>query len=100
MELSPREQEFLAQLENEFTKKETSIAAVLDAGLSRRLRYSSDFRTWLGLLGLLGIGLAVIPLSLALFDLGPLSLAVLTSVVVASWIVLAFSLLGRDKTGK
>lgn len=99
MELSRRERDVLARLENDFTKKEAGIAAALDAGLIRRLRYSPATRTWLGLLGLLVAGLAVIPLGLALLDLGPRGLAVLTSLVVASWIALASRCLRRGKTG-
>jgi hypothetical protein len=99
MALSRREQDVLTRLENDFTRKEKGIAAALDAGIVRRLRYSPALRTWLGLLGLLMLGLTAIPLGLALLHLGSQGLAVLTSLIVASWIALASYRLTRDRPG-
>ena len=73
MELSRREKEILAQIEDEFTPKETAIAQALTAGPARRLQHSPTVRTWLGLLGLLALGLTMIPLGILLLDPGPAS---------------------------
>ena len=100
MELSRREKEILAQIEGEFTSKETGLVDALNAGPARRLRYSPAVRIWLGLLGVLALGLVMIPLGMLLFGLGPLGVGVLTLGVVAPWTVLAVARLARATTGE
>jgi hypothetical protein len=99
MELSRREKEILAQIEDEFTPKETGLAAALNAGPVRRVQYSPAVRTWLGLLGLLALGLTM-PLGMQLLNLGPVGLGVLTLSVVAPWTLLAAARLARGTTGE
>ena len=89
MELSRREKQILAQIENEFTPKDADKAAAPNAESVHRLRSSSAVRTWLRLLGLLALGLAIIPTGMLLFGLGPVGVGVLTLCVVASWTLLA-----------
>ena len=100
MELSRREKEILAQIEDEFTPKEAGMVAALNAGPARRLQYSPAVRTWFGLLGLLALGLAMIPLGILLLGLGPIGLGVLTLGVVAPWTLLAVARLARATTGE
>jgi hypothetical protein len=100
MELSRREKEILAQLEDEFTPKETAMLAALAAGPAHRLRYSGSVRTWLGLLGLLALGLAMIPLGMLLLGPGPIGVGVLTLGVVTPWTLLAAARLAHGTTHK
>lgn len=98
MTLSRREQEILALIEDEFTKKDAGLVAALTEGTACRLKRSSAVRTWLGVLGLLVLGLlSVILLGVILLDLGPVSLGILTLGVVAPWVLLASSGLARTK---
>jgi hypothetical protein len=99
MALSRREQQILAQIEDEFTPKETGRAAALNTGPAHRLQHSPAVRTWLGLLGLLAVGLALIPLGVVLLGLGPVGLAILTLGVAAPWTLLAAARLARGETG-
>ena len=100
MELSRREKEILAQIEDEFTPKETAIAQALNAGPARRLQHSPTVRTWLGLLGLLALGLTMIPLGVLLFGPGPIGVGILTLGVAAPWTLLAAARLARRTTGE
>jgi hypothetical protein len=100
MGLSRREKEVLARIEGEFTSKEAGVAAALNVGSVHRLEYSPPVRTWLRLLGLLCLGLAVIPIGMLVFDLGPVGVGILTLCVVAPWIVLAAACLARGTTGE
>jgi hypothetical protein len=100
MELSPREKEILAQIEDEFTPKENGMVAALNAAPNHRLQYSPAARTWLGLLGLLALGLILIPLGTLLLGLGPLGVGILTLGVVAPWTLLAVARLARATTGE
>jgi hypothetical protein len=99
MELSRREKEILAQIEDEFTPKETARAAALHAGPARRLQHSPAARTWLGLLSLLTLGLTTIPLGILLLDPGPVGIGVLTLGVAAPWTLLAAARLARGNPG-
>jgi hypothetical protein len=98
MELSRREKQIVAQIEDEFTPKETAMAQVLNAGPARRLQYSPTVRTWLGLLGLLALGLTMIPLGTLLLDLGPVGVGILTLCVVTPWTLLAAARLPHRTT--
>ncbi len=90
MKLSRREQEILALIEDELTKKDAGLAAALTEGAARSLDRSAAVRTWLCLLGLLGLGLlTMIVLGVIVLDLGPVSLGILTVGVVAPWVILA-----------
>lgn len=100
MELSRREKEILAQIEDEFTPKEAAMAQVLNAGPARRLRYSPTVRTWLGLMALLALGLTTIPLGVVLLDLGPIGVGVLTLGVAATWTLLAAVRVAHGTTGE
>ncbi|HEX6359627.1 DUF3040 domain-containing protein [Actinophytocola sp.] len=100
MELSRREKEILAQIEDEFTPKESGMAAALNAGSVRGLLSSHVVRTWRRLLGLLAFGLAMIPIGLLLFGLGPVGVGVLTLGIVAPWTLLAAACLARGTTGE
>jgi DUF3040 family protein len=100
MELSRREKEILAQIEDEFTPKEAAKAAALNAEPVRRLPSSPAVRIWLCLLWLLALGLAMIPIGLLLFGLGPVGVGVLTLCVVAPWTLLAAVCLARGTTGE
>jgi hypothetical protein len=100
MELSRREKEILAQIEDDFTPKETAMAQALNAGPARRLGHSPVVRTWLGLLGLLALGLTTIPLGILLLDLGPIGVAGLTLGVATPWTILAAARLAHGKTRK
>jgi Protein of unknown function (DUF3040) len=99
MELSRREKAILAQIEEGFTPKETAMAVALTAGPARRLRHSPAVRTWLGLLGLLTLGLTTIPLGILLLDPGPVGIGVLTLGVAAPWTFLAAVRLARGNPG-
>jgi hypothetical protein len=99
MALSRREKEILAQIEDEFTPKEAGMAAALNAESVRGLQSSPVVRTWLRLLGLLALGLAMIPIGLLLFGLGPVGVGVLTLCVIAPWTVLAAARLARGTRG-
>jgi hypothetical protein len=98
MELSRREKEILAQIEDEFTPKETGMAAKLNAEPIRRPLSSPVVRTWLRLLGLLALGLAMIPVGMLLFGLGPVGVGVLTLCVIAPWTLLAAARLAHGTT--
>jgi hypothetical protein len=98
MELSRREKEILAQIEDDFTPKETATAPALTAGPARRLQYSPAVRIWLGLLGLLAFGLTTIPFGILLLDLGPIGVAVLSLGIAAPWTLLAAARLARGET--
>lgn len=100
MELSRREKKILAQIEDEFTPKEAGMAAALNVESIRRLLSSPATRTWRRLLGLLALGLAMIPIGLLLFGLGPVAVGVLTLCVVAPWTLLAAACLARGTTGE
>jgi hypothetical protein len=89
MELSRREKEVLAQIEREFTPKETVKAWALNPGAARWVQYSPIVRTWLGLLGLLALGLTLIPVAMVLLDLGPIGAGVLALGIVTPWTLLA-----------
>ena len=52
------------------------------------------------LLGLLALGLAMIPLGMLLLSLGPIGVGVLTLVVAAPWTLLAAARLARDTSGE
>ena len=95
MELSRREKEILAQIEDEFTPKEAAMVEAVNAGPARRLQYSPAVRTWLGLLGLLALGLTMIPLGLQLLGLGPVGVSVLTFCIAVPWTLLAAVRLAR-----
>jgi Flp pilus assembly protein TadB len=98
MELSRREQEILAQIEDEFTSREKGLAADLNAGPARRLRHSPVVRAGLGLAGLLVLGLlAVILLGVLLLELGPIGLCIVTAVVIVPWFVLAYARVNRGE---
>jgi hypothetical protein len=99
MELSRREKEILAQIEDEFTPKEAGMAAALNAESIRRLQFSLAVRTWLRLLGLLAFGLVMIPIGMLLFGLGPVGVGVLTLCVIAPWTLLAAARLAHGTTG-
>ncbi|TKG57619.1 DUF3040 domain-containing protein [Prauserella endophytica] len=99
MELSRREKEILAQIEGEFTPKEAGMAAALNAESVRR-QSSPAARTWLRLLGLLALGLAMIPIGIRLFGLGPIGVGVLTLCVIAPWTLLAAARLAHSTTGE
>jgi hypothetical protein len=99
MELSRREKAILAQIEEGFTPKETARAVALTAGPAGRLRHSPAVRTWLGLLGLLALGLTMIPLGILLLELGPVGIGVLTLGVAAPWTLLAAARLARGNSG-
>lgn len=75
------------------------MAAALNAEFIRRLPSSPAMRTWLRLLGLLALGLAMIPIGLLLFGFGPVGVGVLTLCVVAPWTLLAAACLARGTTG-
>jgi hypothetical protein len=100
MGLSRREKEILARIEGEFTPKEAGMAAALNAGPVHRLRSSPVVRTWLRLLGMLALGLAMLPIGLLLFDLGPVGVGVLTLCVIAPWTLLAAARLAHGTTGE
>jgi hypothetical protein len=100
MGLSRREKEILAQIEDEFTSKEADIATALNAESVRRLQSSPVVRTWLRLLGLLALGLALIPIGMLLFGLGPVGVGVLTFCVIAPWTLLAAVRLAHGTTGE
>jgi hypothetical protein len=99
MELSRREKEILAQIEDEFAPKKAGMAA-LNAESVPRLQSSPVVRTWLRLLGLLAFGLAMIPIGLLLFGLGPVGVGVLTLCVIAPWTLLAAARLAHGTTGE
>lgn len=91
MPLSPRERRILAEIEGEFTAKEERRAA--DAW--RRTGHTS-VRVVLGLVALLGLGLfAIILFGVLLVDLGHVGLGLLTTGVVAPWLIFASARLGR-----
>jgi hypothetical protein len=98
MELSRREKEILAQIEDELTPKEAGMAAALNAESVRRLLSSPAVRIWRRLLGLLALGLVMIPIGLLLFGFGPVGVGVLTLCVIAPWTLLA-ARLARGTTG-
>ena len=100
MELSRREKEILAQIEDEFTPKETAMAQALNAGPAHHLQHSTAVRTWLGLLGLLALGLTTIPLGILLLNLGPIGVGVLTLGVAAPWTLLAAARLAHGTTSE
>jgi hypothetical protein len=99
MGLSRREKEILAQIEDEFTPKETGMAAAPNSESISRLQPSPAARTWLRLLGLLALGLVMIPIGMLLFGLGPVGVGVLTLCVIAPWTLLAAARLARGATG-
>jgi hypothetical protein len=96
VELSPREQEILARLEDELA---TDGGGPAEAVGGRPGHGSRVLRTWLGLAGLLALGLlAVIAAAVLVPDLGPTAFGVLTVGVVALWVVLALrSLRGHQR---
>jgi Protein of unknown function (DUF3040) len=98
MELSRREKEILAQIEGEFSPKETAMAQALNSGPARRLQYSPTVRTWFGLVTLLALGLTMIPLGILLLDLGPVGIGVLTLGIATPWTLLAARLAHRTTT--
>jgi hypothetical protein len=100
MELSRREKKILAEIEDEFTPKEAGMAAALNGESIRRFLSTSVVRTWLRVLGLLALGLVMIPLGMLLFGLGPVGVGVLTLCVVAPWTLRAAACLGRGTTGE
>jgi hypothetical protein len=100
MELSRREKAILAQIEDEFTPKETAMAQALDSGPVRRLQHSPTVRTWFCLLTLLALGLTMIPLGILLLDLGPVGVGVLTLGVAAPWTLLAAARLAHGATSQ
>ena len=100
MELSRREKEILARIEGEFTPKEARMAAALNARSVRRRQSSPAVRTWLRLLGLLALGLAMIPIGMQLFGLGPVGVGVLTFCVITPWTLLATARLTHGTTGE
>lgn len=100
MELSRREKEILARIEDEFAPKEARVATGLNAESIRRLQSSPAARTWLRLLGLLALGLAMIPIGMLLFGLGPVGVGVLTLCVIAPWTLLAVARLAHGTTGE
>jgi hypothetical protein len=99
MVLSRREKEILAQIEGEFTPKEARMAAALNARSVRR-QFSPAVRTWLRLLGPLALGLAMIPIGMQLFGLGPVGVGVLTFCVITPWTLLATARLTHGTTGE
>lgn len=76
------------------------MTAALNAGSARRLLSSPAVRTWLRLLGLLALGLAMIPIGMLLFDLGPVGMGVLTLCVIAPWTILTAARLAHGTTGE
>ena len=94
MELSPREREILAQIEDEL-RSEEQLARTMD---SEPAEQPTVLRTWLLLAGLLGLGLlAVILVSVLLLDLSPVGVGLLTGAVIVPWSAYAFVRLNRDR---
>ncbi len=99
MELSPREQELLARLEDELAG-DHGLAEASDAEPAGDLRRPPRLATWLGLTGLLAVGLlAVILVNVLVPDLGAIGFSVLTVAVVVPWTVFALTRLRRRGTG-
>lgn len=96
MELSPREQKILTQLEDDLAPDDDGLGQALTAEPTDRSRHSPTLWTWLGLSGLLALGLvAVIVVYVLMPGVGTTGFGVLTVGVVVAWVLLALARLRR-----